>query len=214
MQLKISKINWLLSLSLSFTFLLLLIRIVITNTITYSFYFWNIFLAIVPFVFSYKLSKCEKINRTAVLLFVCWLLFFPNAFYIVTDIFHFKERKSAPKWFDLVLVFSAAYNGLLLGIVSLLQVEKYLSLVLSAKLKTFAITAILLLNSYGIYIGRFLRFNSWDVVTNPDDVLFTTAHYFIKPWQHIYAWGFIVLFTMLFSIVYITFKNVASYSKL
>jgi len=210
MQFRISKINWLLILSLSFTFLLLLIRIVITNTITYSFYFWNIFLALVPFVFSYKLSKHEKIDRVSVLLFICWLLFFPNAFYILTDIFHYKERHSAPKWYDLILVFSATYNGLLLGVFSLLQVEIFLKKVFTPIKKTIAVVSILILSSYGIYIGRYLRYNSWDIVTNPDDVLFTTAHYFIKPWQHIYAWGFIVLFTMLLAIIYFSFKNITT----
>lgn len=205
---KISNSNKIVSLSIAFTLLLLIVRMILTKSYTYSFYVWNIFLAIVPFLLSKKLSSHSKITFISTIIFTVWLLFFPNAFYILTDFFHYKERKFVPKWYDLLLVFSAAYNGLLLGIISLLQVEIFLQNVFAKKTKNIVIAFILLLSSYGIYIGRFLRYNSWDVVTNTDDVIFTTAHFFVKPWQHLYAWGFIVLFTIFFGIIYYSFKKI------
>lgn len=202
--------NQLLIISIAFTFLLLTIRVFLTKSITYSFYAWNIFLAIIPVVISSRLMNQHKISFYSILIFIVWLVFFPNAFYILTDFFHYRERKFVPKWYDLLLVFSAAYNGLLLGIVSLLKVEKFLESVLTTKIKNIILVVILFLSSYGIYIGRYLRFNSWDIVTKPTDVVFATLHFFIKPWQHVYAWGFIVLFTVLFSIVYYSFKQIAN----
>jgi uncharacterized membrane protein len=139
-----------------------------------------------------------------------WLLFFPNAPYIITDIFHYFERPPVPKWYDLLLVTSAAWNGLLLGIISLMQVEQFLQQHITKKWAKFYIAVSIILCGYGIYIGRFLRFNSWDIITNPDDVIYTSAHYFLKPWQHIHAWEFIVLFAGMFGILYYTLKNIQS----
>lgn len=208
MNFKILQTNRIIIISIAFTLLLLIVRMLLTKSYTYSFYVWNIFLAIIPFLLSKKLCNYSKITFASITIFGVWLLFFPNAFYILTDFFHYRERKFVPKWYDLLLVFSAAYNGLLVGIISLLQVEMFLQKVFTQKVKNIVIALVLLLSSYGIYIGRFLRYNSWDIVTNTDDVMFTTVHFFLKPWQHIYAWGFIVLFTILFGIIYYSFKKI------
>lgn len=205
---KMTALERMLLISIAFTIILLATRIVITHKLTYVFFAWNLFLAIVPILFSRRLYKQQKLNFKSYLLLAGWLLFFPNAPYIITDIFHYVERPPVPKWYDLVLVTSAAWNGLLLGIVSLMQVEQFLQQHITKKWTNFYITTSIMLCGYGIYIGRFLRFNSWDIVTNPDDIIYTSAHYFLKPWQHVSAWGFIVLFAGMFGIVYYTLKNI------
>jgi uncharacterized membrane protein len=96
-----------------------------------------------------------------------WLLFIPNSFYIITDLVHFTHIRTAPKWFDLLLIFSFAWNGILCGIISLRRVESLMILLRGKQFSVFLVFVVMWLCSFGIYIGRFLRYNSWDIITNP-----------------------------------------------
>jgi len=137
---------------------------------TFLFLAWNLFLAWIPYWISLTLRSTTKgkFNRlkTGIVL-VLWLLFFPNAPYILTDLLHFKNFGDLPMWYDLMLLLSFAFTGLMLGWLSLMEVQDFLKSRHSrwvARLLTFAA---LILCSYGIYLGRFQRWNSWDIVTNP-----------------------------------------------
>ncbi len=207
---KISPIEKMLLLSIGFTMSLLLVRILYTQEHTYIFYVWNTFLAVLPVLFSRKLVEQKKLNFKTLFLLGSWLLFFPNAAYIVTDLFHYTDKPPVPKWFDLFLVTTAAWNGLLLGIVSLMQVEYFLQ----QQLKTFwvkvSVFASMLLCGYGIYIGRFLRFNSWNIVTKPNTLLHATGSHVLQPLEHWRIWCFTVLFATMFCVVYFTLKAIGS----
>lgn len=203
---KISPIEKMLMLSICFTMCLLAIRIFRTNELTYVFYTWNMFLAIIPILFSRRLEKQESIGFATYLLIGGWLLFFPNAPYIITDLFHYRERNSAPKWYDLLLVTSAAWNGLLLGIASLMQVETYLTKHIKAGWVRLAVFSSMILCGYGIYIGRFLRFNSWNIITKPNKLINASAHHILQPQQNIKLWAFTFLFAAMFGIIYFTLK--------
>src|SRR5215471_15905535 len=124
---KINETQKLVAVSLSFMLGLLTIRVGYTGSITYLFYPWNLFLAIVPLYVSGLLLKQKTSNWKTNLLFALWLLFLPNAPYLVTDIFHFEERPPMPAWFDLLLVVSGAWNGILVCMISLFRVEKFLT---------------------------------------------------------------------------------------
>ena len=108
--------------SCCFSLILLFTRLAATGHHTYVFLLWNLFLAFIPYAISYWLhqnicrvkSKWKLVGASAV-----WLLFVPNSFYILTDLFHLHEMASAPKWFDLLLLTSFAWNGLFLGVASL-----------------------------------------------------------------------------------------------
>lgn len=139
-----------------------------------------------------------------------WILFLPNAHYIITDIFHFYPRAGVPVWFDLLLVTSAAWNGLMLGIVSLLQVEQFLRLHITAFKVNVSMFAIILSCAYGIYVGRFLRFNSWDVLTNTNALVHQLGCSFIYPTHHTGIWAFTVFFGALLWLVYYTIKKLPS----
>ena len=150
-------------LSIAFTMALLVVRFFYSGTSDYRFYGWNTFLAAIPYLASTQLLRCKKINATSISLLIGWLLFFPNAPYIITDLFHYEERPPVPYWYDLMLVISAAWNGLILGMISLMNVEIFLSRHLKPWLVKLSVFISFLLCGYGIFIGRFLRFNSWDI---------------------------------------------------
>ena len=144
---------------LAFTLSLLIIRILLSNELTYIFLAWNLFLAWIPFALSQKLST---INNRWKIFFITglWLLFLPNAPYIITDFLHLKQRTPIPYWYDILLLFSAALNGLLLGLSSLLTVERFLLNRYGSKISGIIMLCSFFLCSFGVYIGRYLRWNS------------------------------------------------------
>ena len=203
----VSSLERMLLVSVSFTMLLLLTRIIYTKELVYGFYIWNTFLAVLPLLFSRSLIRQNRFNLRAILLLACWLAFFPNAPYIVTDLFHYSEKPPVPKWFDLLLVTSAAWNGLLLGIVSLMHIEQFLSGYLRDRWVKISVIFSFLLCGYGVYIGRYLRFNSWDAVTAPQKLLYTLSLHIFRPQEHMMMWAFTFLFGTMFGIVYFTLKQ-------
>ena len=141
---------------------------------SFLFLIWNLFLAWIPYFISLSIEKIARLTGSRFLVgtfLVCWLLFFPNAPYIVTDLLHLKSRAPIPKWYDLMVLFSFAWTGLLLGFLSLYEIQRFLKKRLHPKLAwVFTVLAIILC-AFGIYLGRFLRWNSWDVVFNPTTLL-------------------------------------------
>jgi uncharacterized membrane protein len=204
-----NRINRMIALSVSFTLVLLAARIIRTGELYYIFFAWNLFLAIIPFVVSNQLLKQRRMNFMSIVMLSCWLLFFPNAPYIITDIFHFKERPPIPFWYDLLLVTSAAWNGLILGIISLLQVEKFLHRYIRQRWVHLVVGCCLMLCSFGIYLGRFLRFNSWDIITDPLDLFHSITYRVFNPFSNLRTWGFTFLFGGLLWLVYFTIKHLS-----
>jgi uncharacterized membrane protein len=193
-------------LPLAFTMMLLLVRIILTGQLSYVFLAWNLFLAWIPFAISQKLTASD--NRWKILLlFATWLLFLPNAPYIITDFFHLRQRPPVPYWYDVLLLFSAALNGLMLGLASLLIVEKFLIRRYGNKISALLIFCSFFLCSFGIYIGRYLRWNSWDIVTNPDDIAAAILERVFNPFDHFGTWSVTFLFGCFFSIMYYSIKN-------
>jgi uncharacterized membrane protein len=173
----------------------------------YFFYPWNLFLALLPLFFSGLLVKVKSISYKSICLFLLWLLFLPNAPYLITDIFHFEARPPVPLWFDLMLVVSGAWNGILCFAISLIRIEKFLNTVSHLNLANIMIPLILLLCGYGVYIGRYLRYNSWDVVTKPFHILKTSTHHIYHPFQNLNVWLFTFIFSMFLGIMYFTIKK-------
>jgi len=207
----LNAVEKILLLSVLFTLLLLAARVIYTRSTAYLFYPWNLFLAMVPLLFSRRLQRFEKINFKSLFVIGCWLSFFPNAPYLVTDVFHFEQRPPIPYWYDLLLVISGAWNGLILGFVSLMQVEQFLA----KHLKPFWIKcwSIIFITAcaYGVYIGRYLRYNSWDIVTDPVDLLKSSAKHILIPQHNLQVWAFTFSFSALLFIVYSTIKMLQQY---
>ena len=192
-----------------FCFLLSTIRFIVSGTLTFSFLNWNLFLAFIPYAVSTALvlNKNYRDNKFkfAVLLFV-WLLFFPNAPYILTDLFHLRLQSSVPVWFNLVLLLSFAWTGLVFGIISLLDIYSLLRGFLKKKIAGFIVVMLLFAGSFGIYLGRFMRWNSWDIISNPSDVIADIADRFINPMQHPRTWILTLLMGVLLNMIFWTIK--------
>jgi uncharacterized membrane protein len=211
MKTKINSLEKMILVSIGFTMSLLFIRIIFTRELTYGFFPWNTILAIIPMLFSRKLTDKDQWNKYTIGILSGWLLFFPNAPYIITDLFHFSQDPGAPYWFDLVLVVSGIWNGLLLGFVSLMQVERFLQKILSVKWTFIIISFCIILCGYGIYLGRYLRYNSWDIITNPLDLFSAMSNHFLSPFSNTRIWAFTVVFSLMFGIIYFTLKQLVAY---
>ena len=136
-----------------------------------GFYPWNLVLAWIPLLLAGRIYRlrADRSPRFG-LLGVCavlWFFFFPNAPYIVTDLIHLKTRTPVPKWFDLVMMVSFAWTGLCLGYLSLYLMQEVVRSRLGRRWSWRFVVGMLALSSFGIYLGRFQRWNSWDVVARP-----------------------------------------------
>jgi len=191
---------------------LIFVRILYSGKINYLFLVWNIFLDWVPFIISLSFKKIIEVKRwKQFIVFFCWLLFFPNALYIVTDLIHLEQETAVPKWFDAILIFSSSVVGLIMAFVSLFRVQEFLLHHFNRKHTERIIVAILFLGSFGVYLGRFLRWNSWDIISNPFDLIIAVAERFIFPWEHAKTWGITFILTMLFYLLYLTIKKLPGY---
>lgn len=156
-----------------FCLLLLLIRAKVTQSVFFFFLIWNLFLAFIPYLISFFLLTSITFQERQFLrigtLFV-WLLFLPNSFYLITDFVHLNKFPDVPFWFDLVLVSSFSITGFALGLFSIRTIEKIIQLHYSNVQSKIMMFCILYLTAFGIYLGRFLRFNSWDLLSNPIDL--------------------------------------------
>lgn len=153
----------------------------------FPFYFWNLFLAWIPLAASllvYAMAARGERNR---LIYagagLLWFLFFPNAPYIVTDLVHLHARPPVPYWFDMIMIMAFALTGLFIGYLSLYLMQEVVRAWLGRWMGwTFAM-GMLGLSAFGIYLGRFLRWNSWDALREPVDVLVGAVR-LANPWKN------------------------------
>lgn len=198
--------------SVAFSVVLLLARTVYTGGLTFAFLLWNLFLAFLPWLLSHSLATRPAWTNKKwklVLVFTAWLLFIPNSFYMLTDLFHLYDNFSVPRWYDLLLILSFAWNATLMGILSVRNIEKILEARWRYRHDVFFVYPIMLLNALGIYIGRYMRFNSWDVVSNPFALIAGIAHLLLHPFYYRNGWAMIVCFSFFLTILYRTLKKLS-----
>ncbi|MHA4807833.1 DUF1361 domain-containing protein [Flavitalea flava] len=210
-----TEMDRLLALSILFSCLLVAARMIHTGRSNFLFLTWNLFLAYVPYFISTRLSYWNFTKKGKPLLaffFLVWLLFIPNSFYITTDLFHLADHlndRQAPQWFDLALILSFVWNGLFLGILSIRQMEKIVHPTLPAHNELFFLYPVMWLNALGIYIGRYLRYNSWDVITSPFQLFGDITQLILHPLRNQYAWDMIFCFSILMTIMYLMLRKIS-----
>jgi uncharacterized membrane protein len=191
---------------------LVLVRYAESGSTEYTYLIWNLFLAWIPFVFAvvvYDRWRRYGAGLAVLVVGALWLLFFPNAPYIATDFIHLKHRAEAPFWYDAVTVSAFAWTGLLLGFGSLFLMQTVIRQWRGVASGWIFATVALALGSVGIYLGRFLRLNSWDAVEHPSllpRIVHTVAR---DPFIYGEAIGLTFLFTVALGFAYVLLYNFA-----
>ena len=192
--------------------LLVAVRIGLTGSPFGLFLGWNLVLAAVPLAASTALVRLDgRGARPGALLALgaVWLLFLPNAPYILTDLVHLQPRGAVPLWYDLALLLSAAGTGLLAGYVSLADVQSLVDRRLGAAAAWVVAVGVLFLSAFGVYLGRELRWNSWDVVTAPGALLADVAWRALDPFGDLDTVVLTVVFGSMLTLGYVALRAVA-----
>ncbi len=152
-------------------------RVIITRDLRYGFLVWNLILAWMPLIFSLLARDDYRTRRNGERAGVkfyslcgAWLLFFPNAPYIFTDLIHLTHRSIHHFWVDMAVILSCAFTGLILGFVSLYLMQSLVTRRYGKLAGWGFVVGVAALSSFGVYLGRFLRFNSWDVISKPAEL--------------------------------------------
>jgi uncharacterized membrane protein len=186
---------------------LVVARVAWTHNFRYYFLIWNLFLAwlpIVPALFVVDLSRKQPVlNWRLVGLGAVWLLFFPNAPYITTDFIHLTYGFRAHFWVDLALFLSCAFTGLVLGFISLYLMQSVVRQRYGSGKSWCFVALVAGLSGLGIYLGRFLRFNSWDVLLRPMEISRSVGKWAADPLANTHPYAFPALFAVFLFITYL-----------
>ena len=193
---------------LSFFSLLLWIGVVYkTGRSNYNYLLWNLFLAWVPMFFAYLMyhrldNFTEKLKgwKFWSLTFL-WLLFLPNAPYLITDLIHINERHAPSTWGDPLLFFSFALTGVMTGIVSLWIMRQNFRMLFGEKASWVLTYLSIALSGFGIFLGRIQRWNSWDILTDPRRLFTDIVLQLDNPMALYFTLGFSSFMGMLFVIM-------------
>ncbi|HEX8408865.1 MAG TPA: DUF1361 domain-containing protein [Thermoanaerobaculia bacterium] len=191
---------------------LLALRGMRAHNAVFFFLLWNLFLAVVPFVSAEVFARAKwRVMRFGT--FVVWLLFLPNAPYILTDFIHLRDRPPIPLWYDVLLLFSCAGTGLLLGYGSVMLVQRAIAQRYGVRTGWSVATLSILLSAFGIYLGRFVRFNSWEVVTDPMPLFADIAYRLANPMQHPRTFAVTILYGIALLLGYVALHVLAEESE-
>ena len=159
-----------------FCLVLNIYNIFVFKTLYPSYLSWNLLLAFIPYLIAIYLAQTIKRKGktwkwTRGLLVFLWLIFFPNCIYLITDFVHLYQQTYLPVWFDIAEIFSFTFIGFLLGFLSLYKIEKIITKKFNSKYSIAFIITSIFLADIGVYMGRNLRWNSWDLFVHPWQII-------------------------------------------
>ena len=167
--------------------LLMLLRVKITHDIYLLFLIWNLFLGYIPYFLSSKLKTAIPGYFSFYLLLLGWILFLPNAFYLITDFIHLHYSNRFQFLFDAILLTSFTIAGFYAGIASLHHIHRLLEMKYTVKKSNSIVIVICYLSSFGVYLGRILRFNSWDIINHPVELFQSLLDSITNPEAHLFT---------------------------
>jgi len=164
------------------------LRIIATQSLDYWFLFWNLLLAWVPVLLAWMLLRSLKtrlwLQPLPVLLTALWLGFLPNSFYLMSDLIHLESTGDVGVLYDAVFMLSFIWNGLVAGFISMYWVHREFVKRRGSQAGAIVMAVVIALVSFAIYLGRSLRWNTWDVLVNPAGLLFDVSERVINPLAH------------------------------
>ncbi len=186
---------------------LVIARVFYSDSRRYIGLVWNLVLAWIPFVLAnlaYILSWRRRLVYLIIPVFAfVWLIFFPNAPYILTDLQHLSQVPSAaPLWYDVIMLVWFSWTGMLLGIVSLNLMQEIIRREFNRAFGWIFVFFVAGLSSAGVYVGRFIRLNSWDILQDPAETADSLWSWLADP--SLKSIGFIGLYTLFFIFIYLT----------
>lgn len=203
--------NTLLLLSILILFGMVGFRILYSDKVSYIFILWNTFLASVPYVISeFMETKKHSKWQNLFLGFVC-ILFLPNALYLISDFEHLRERPPVPFFYDILLMFYASLIGLLLNILALRNLQHVIARYLKPRITQSFIALIILLSGFGVYLGRYLRWNSWDIITHPKALIIECIYHTVHPNLFTYTWSVSIGYAFVLGFGYLFFIKSMDY---
>jgi len=204
----------LITVALTFSVILLMVRMKLNKSYFFLFLIWNVFLAIIPYAITIYLNTTPNLSKLKLIFWsIIWLAFLPNAPYIVTDLIHIRIGNDALLWLDILVVLSFALSGLLVFFMSIIDMQR----LVKCKFKKTPIATltiiILFLCGFGVYLGRFLRYNSWEIISQPQILFLDVLNIIIAPFQNFDAWLFTLGFGMFLVVGFWMFKNLNQFEK-
>jgi len=188
--------------------LLITLRMEHTGNHYFTFLWWNLLLAFIPLMASSAMESAHRKRRRilAAVAFLVWLAFLPNAPYILTDLMHLHPREDVALWFDLSVLMSCAGTGLYLGYISLLDVQLLIERRFGQLTGWSVAIGSLMMSGFGIYIGRFLRWNSWELVTQPFRLLSVIGELLMDHGDHPNPYVVTLVFGIALTLGYAAFR--------
>jgi uncharacterized membrane protein len=190
--------------------LLVAVRFAYSGQFTYFNLIWNLFLAWLPLGFALFAVRFPGSRWRLCTGAMLWLLFLPNSPYLITDLVHLRPRASVPLWYDILLVQSFVLTGLLLGLLSLYIMHRFASRSHGWRIGWLFTLVILALTGFGIYLGRFERWNSWDVVASPFALMSDILSLLIHPRANKVAFVFSTICAVFLFLAYLAFYALAT----
>ncbi len=175
-----------------------------------GFLVWNLFLAWLPLGFALLAERPSLHRRNRWGWAVLWVLFFPNAPYIFTDLIHVGPRQDPRVWVELGIVLLFAMTGLVAGFLSLHRMQELVARHYGRWGGWGVVVLSSAMGAAGVAIGRFLRWNSWDALVRPLHLIADLAQWVIKLPSDRYTTVFLVLFTLFLFLSYAMFHSIAA----
>ena len=192
--------------------LLVVARVLHTGRPTYAFLVYNLALAWIPLAFasaaaSFDASRSRLGSALALICGGGWLIFFPNAPYLMTDLMHLRVNGNRLFWVDLTALQAFAWTGLVLGFVSLDLVQRLVARRVGRVMSWVFAGAVLAASAFGIYLGRFHRWNSWDVLRAPRALLRDVAATLLHPFPNAQVIGHCAVLSAFLFTAYVVLRT-------